>query len=147
MVAAVPTIIRFWQKVDTSGECWAWTGGRDKDGYGCIKLSRSRKQVGAHRYSYELFYGAIPDDAVICHTCDNPGCVNPAHLYAGTHKTNAEDKMARGRWRNGYVDADSCKHGHIFDEANTYRNDGRRVCRACSRRRTAAYKRRRMENP
>lgn len=143
MVAAVPTIVRFWKKVDTSGPCWIWTGRCDPDGYGVIKLSRTKTTVRAHRYAFELFNGPIDFDVVVCHTCDRPSCVNPAHLYAGTHKTNAADKVARGRWKNGYVDATECKHGHPFDEENTYRNkQGERICRACSRRRTATYKQR-----
>lgn len=147
MTAASPTYVRFWKYVNTDGDCWLWTGQCDRDGYGRIKLSRSKTSVGAHRLSYEMFNGAIPDGAIICHTCDTPACVNPRHLYAGDAASNARDKVERGRWLNGYVGSMHCKHGHPFDEANTqYTKQGWRVCRACNRARQAASKARR-ENP
>lgn len=88
---------RFWNKVKTGkpDECWEWQGRRQR-GYGCFDLS-SGKAVKAHRMSYQLVYGAIPAGMHICHHCDNPGCVNPSHLFVGTDKDNSDDKIRKGR--------------------------------------------------
>ena len=79
---------RFWCKVQKAGadECWLWTAslaGRDGNAYGQIKIPKTRKQAKAHRLSYELHKGPIPDGLMVCHRCDNPRCVNsfdPAYL-------------------------------------------------------------------
>lgn len=86
---------RWLARVDTTGDCWLWTGRRDGKGYG--HLSVLGKDWTAYRLSYALHNGDIPDGAFICHTCDNPPCVNPAHLYAGTPRTNSRDCLERGR--------------------------------------------------
>jgi HNH endonuclease len=86
----------FWEKVDrTHGEdgCWIWTRAT-RAGYGHLKVGR--KGVSAHRYSYELAYGSIPEDMIICHRCNQRLCVNPKHLYAGTYKDNIQDLIAAG---------------------------------------------------
>lgn len=90
---------RFWAKVNKSGECWEWTAGADKQGYGRIRIEG--KGILAHRFSYEQANGPIRDGALICHHCDNPACVRPSHLYAGTPKDNARDRMERGRVVSG----------------------------------------------
>lgn len=92
----VPVVERFWSKVDTSGDCWVWTGTLLSTGYGVIHLT-STQPVGAHRFSYELAYGPISKGLCVCHTCDNPPCVRPDHLFLGTHTENMRDKMAKGR--------------------------------------------------
>lgn len=91
---------RFWDKVDKGnpGECWEWRGYRNAKGYGGIRIRG--KGVYAHRLSYELNNGPIPDGMLVCHTCDNPPCVNPGHLWTGSHKDNAADKMRKGRYRH-----------------------------------------------
>ena len=76
-------------------ECWPWGGTRTLQGYGQIGIDN--KLVRAHRISYEIAKGKIPDGLIIRHTCDNPPCVNPNHLLAGTHKDNARDAVERGR--------------------------------------------------
>lgn len=75
--------------------CWQWVAHADKDGYGV--LPSNKKNIRAHRFSYELHIGQIPNGLVICHRCDNPGCVNPNHLFSGTAKDNAQDSLQKGR--------------------------------------------------
>lgn len=100
MLATV--IKRFWERVPHRPEegCWEWLGGKTGDGYG--SLSVGAKRVLAHRYSYYLSFGD-PGDALVCHTCDNPSCVRPSHLFLGDHQANSDDMQSknRGRWFSG----------------------------------------------
>lgn len=89
---------RFWAFVNQTNDCWIWISHLDRNGYGLIKWKHTN--ILAHRFSYELHNGEIPSGMFICHKCDNPSCVNPLHLYAGTAKTNAEDRTLRGRSDN-----------------------------------------------
>ena len=92
--------VRFWSKVDKKGadECWPWTAAKANKGYGTIGIGgRGSGNIGAHRLSYILNIGQIPDGKIVCHKCDNPPCCNPAHLFLGTHKDNTQDMMQKGR--------------------------------------------------
>jgi hypothetical protein len=86
---------RFWAKVSKSDGCWLWTGSRNDRGYG--NFNNNGRTVQAHRLSYELAMGPIPKGMNVCHRCDSPGCVNPDHLFLGTHLDNMRDRDAKGR--------------------------------------------------
>lgn len=93
---------RFWQFVDVKGEndCWLWQGSHNGKGYGELSqyaLNKTLKPMRAHRLSWEIHNGKIPDGMCICHHCDNPRCVNPNHLFMGTHKDNMHDASVKGR--------------------------------------------------
>jgi hypothetical protein len=93
---------RFWEKVDRRepGECWPWLACTNALGYGSIfveKVDGVARSMLAHRVSYELQYGPLPDGLIVLHSCDTPGCVNPAHLRAGTNADNAADREQRRR--------------------------------------------------
>jgi len=77
--------------------CIIFTGAKDKDGYG--KIKRGGKCLKAHRHAYSEINGPIPKDMIVCHSCDNPSCINPDHLFLGTHKNNSDDKISKGRDR------------------------------------------------
>lgn len=131
---------KFWQKVDKSGDCWLWTGHRSsKDGYG--RLSRwkiTRAPLLAHRHSWTLRYGAIPDGLFVLHKCDVRSCVNPDHLFLGTARDNTHDMISKGR--------DSLFHPHFGEDHGNARltDEAIRAIRALSAQghsqRSIAYK-------
>jgi hypothetical protein len=91
---------RFWRKVEKTPECWIWQGKREKNQYGRIQAGgKGSPQIGAHRLSYEIHHGPIPDGHVVMHSCDNPRCVNPDHLSVGLPRDNTADMIAKGRKR------------------------------------------------
>src|SRR3954470_5960578 len=95
-----PPVERFWPKVERRGsdECWPWVGARQQTGYGILfKSSRPRRWHLAHRLSWELHNGPIPGGLHVLHRCDNPPCVNPAHLFLGTQADNNRDRGRKGR--------------------------------------------------
>jgi len=108
--------------------CHIWTGALSVKGYGCTNING--KGVRAHRASYTIYNGEIPYGLIVCHRCDNPPCVNPAHLFLGTHLDNEQDKLIKGR--NYQKNKTHCKHGHPYSGDNLYvRADNQRDCRIC----------------
>lgn len=135
--ATRPAEERFWEKVErpTEAECWPWLGARGPKGYGMLRSDHATT-VRAHRFSYEIHIGQIPEGMVIDHLCRNPTCVNPAHLEAVTSGENTR----RGITGKHHADKTHCPRGHPYDEKNTYHfGPGLRWrgCREC--RRQAAY--------
>ncbi|MDB4893169.1 MAG: hypothetical protein JWL61_5024 [Gemmatimonadetes bacterium] len=130
---------KFWPKVDTSGgldACWLWTAATAGSGYGNVGNHNGRT-VYAHRVSYELHVGAIPAGHFVMHSCDNPPCVNPAHLSVGLPKDNTRDMVNKGRSFGRLRGVTHCKRGHEFTPENTLwkprtTRKGQRLCRTCN---------------
>jgi hypothetical protein len=92
---------RFWDNVgpiDKNG-CWAWKGSKFRFGYG--KMNHKNKAIAAHRVSWLIHNGGIPDNLCVLHSCDNPPCTNPKHLFLGSHADNAADRNKKGRQARG----------------------------------------------
>jgi hypothetical protein len=100
-----PLTERFWEKVNKDGpvsehvqhvgQCWTWTGSTNQHVYGTISVHR--KSILAHRVSWSLHFGDCPDGLCVLHVCDNPTCVNPMHLFLGSHQDNMADKSQKNR--------------------------------------------------
>lgn len=90
---------------DASSGCWQWTSAKDKDGYGLFE-SQKGKTLRAHRFSVEYHTATeIPKGVLVCHSCDNPSCVNPEHLFLGSPKDNTQDMIGKGRKVNSSGEA------------------------------------------
>lgn len=102
-----PIMDRFMEKVTIpkcKTHCWKWMGKKDRKGYGLMYAYRDNGKsfsTGAHRLAWSLFRGPIPNGKIVCHHCDVPDCVNPAHLFLGTFKDNVDDMDRKGRRKPG----------------------------------------------
>lgn len=138
---------RLWAKVDRRGpdECWPWTGARKSDGYGHIAVNGHHKL--AHRATYELLVGPIPDGLVIDHLCRVPHCVNPGHMEPVTLGENSRRGVGIKHAAEIRRARTHCKRGHEFTPENTYINSrGCRVCRTCQRMHGRAHDLKRRNN-
>ena len=127
--------------------CWLWVAGKYPTGYGMFHLTPKRgvSPTNAHRASWLLYRGPIPQGKQVCHHCDIHACVNPEHLFLGTQKDNIQDMIAKGRkvWSPKLT---HCKNGHAFTEQNTGRHaNGTQRCRRCASDVVLRYKRRNLE--
>jgi HNH endonuclease len=94
----IDPVTQFWARISKSSdtsECWSWQGSTAPFGYG--QIFYMKKKFAAHRLSWEIHFGPIPTDLLVCHKCDNPPCCNPEHLFLGNNSTNSLDMHAKGR--------------------------------------------------
>lgn len=144
----VPLIQRFEASYtpEPNTGCWLWTRFTDKDGYGFINtctIKYKSNSTRAHRLSYSLFKGAIPKGMCVLHKCDQPSCVNPEHLFLGTHRDNQWDKVHKGRHHNQIKV--TCKV--CLGPLEKLKGHRSRRCRACYNKNALKnYYRRRKEN-
>lgn len=108
--------VRFWVKVNKLGpdECWEWTKGRNKWGYGKFSirdLENKKRTAAAHRIAYQIYNNELPAGLLVCHRCDNRLCCNPAHLFLGTHAENSADMVAKGRSKASYTPPEKRRYG------------------------------------
>lgn len=140
-----PLVERFWSKVSKTEECWEWTGGKSGRGvgHGYFFLERQDgKQIFiyAHRFSALLAFGDFEQSLCVLHKCDNTICVNPDHLWLGTHQDNMRDMLNKGRHVPGKrTPTTHCPAGHEYSSENTHvwrsEKTGRssKKCRTCDR--------------
>lgn len=122
---------RFWAKVRKSDRCWIFTG--TLAGFGHGHFWTGRRMERAHRISWLLSNGPIPEKMCVCHRCDVPACVRPDHLFLASKADNARDMYKKHR--DSQSRKEQCKNGHPFNAENTYRRGQWRMCRACTRER------------
>jgi hypothetical protein len=146
---------RFWVNVNKTETCWLWTAGKTKQGYG--KFWFDGKRGRAHRYAFILFNGSIPDGLLVCHSCDVRACVNPKHLWLGTHSDNSADMHRKNRQPPQNKPKTHCRKGHEYAVLGTWiawkkevkNADGTittkvyRKCRECVR----TYEKNRLSDP
>ncbi|UOF80798.1 endonuclease [Caudoviricetes sp.] len=137
--AMKPIDQRFWEKVDKSAPngCWEWRSAIRGNGYGAFfthLIEEGRKCHGAHRFSWELANGPIPNGLWVLHKCDNRICVNPDHLFLGDRKDNMQDAAKKKRICTiGKSRMTHCHRGHKFTSENTrITTQGHRRCKACA---------------
>jgi hypothetical protein len=117
---SVPPEKRFWLQVEKTPGCWLWVGNLGIGGYGRIVVNGVK--VKAHRYSWEIHNGPVPDGLFVCHSCDRPGCVRPDHLFLGTNADNRRDSVEKGRHAVGYRMGEDCHFAKLSaDDAREIR--------------------------
>jgi hypothetical protein len=138
---------RFWPKVAKTDGCWLWKGYVSQAGYGYFYCERKGHQ--AHRISYAMAKGSIPEGLVVDHLCRNTACVNPDHLEAVSSRENTRRGVVSEVNKRRFAAQTHCKRGHEYTPENTGKHpQGGRVCKACARKNNKEYARRlREEGP
>lgn len=122
--------------------CWIWLKQANIHGGGYGRISINNKVEKAHRVSYRIFIGEIPDKLFVCHHCDTPSCINPYHLFIGTNLDNQKDMHKKGRFISGHAKKQYCRNGHPYSNENTiYYKKGKtlRACRICRNKAKSKY--------
>lgn len=127
----------FWSKVLKTKRCWVWTAHKKKNGYGQFYIKR--QSVYAHRYSWVISNGSVPENKSVLHKCDNPNCVRPSHLFVVSQRENMLDAVKKGRIKKKKF-GDFCSNGHKLSRASTRLVGNKRiVCRLCNIERCSEY--------
>lgn len=113
--------------------CWLWLGGT-QDGYG--RLRYAGKKILAHRLSWEMHFGKIPEGLWVLHKCDVRNCIRPEHLFLGTNQDNVDDKMRKKRYYS--FAQTNCKNGHPLVKTNVKGRN--RICKICALAASARYR-------
>lgn len=126
-------ILKYYNVNEKTG-CWNWTKSIGNNGYGRISINNKRQL--AHRLSFKLHNGYLPNEMHVCHSCDNRKCINPKHLWLGTDKDNLRDMVKKGRNKNQNSKKIFCKNGHKLSGENLKiikRESEHRTCIICEK--------------